>query len=198
MLSFLSSSYPTIQISLPSPPSLTPPFPVPCSAEAALPCPSNARCLTHNTTGASFCLESCYQQNGACPDDQVCYSERKDENCNQLLEPCFKTTCTDIPSRSKNELTMVLGPCIFSAFLEVLTKYHHTGDQDACPSGWVLDECGSLCQRTCEDYLTGGRIACPLICGPEDCVCPPGMVVFRDRCVDPLECYVLVKGTYIL
>ena len=67
-------------------------------------------------------------------------------------------------------------------------------DTDSCPSGWMLNPCGSLCQRTCEDYLTGSRIACPDICAPPDCVCPRELVVFRDRCVDPLECYSLLTG----
>ena len=59
----------------------------------------------------------------------------------------------------------------------------------SCQVGWEINQCGSLCQRTCEDYITGARLACPEICAPPDCVCPQGMVVFRDRCVDPLECF---------
>ena len=65
---------------------------------------------------------------------------------------------------------------------------------ESCPIGWVLNPCGSLCQRTCEDYVTGTRLACPEICGPPDCVCPQGLVVFRDRCVDPLECFSLLTS----
>ena len=67
-------------------------------------------------------------------------------------------------------------------------------DTDSCPSGWEIGPCGSLCQRTCEDYIKGEQLACPEICAPPDCVCPRGMVVFRDRCVDPLECYSLLTG----
>ena len=71
-----------------------------CNFSDALPassCAPGYRCITHNTTGSSHCLQSCYLQNGGCSDDEVCYYERKDEECNQLLEPCFKTTCTDDP-----------------------------------------------------------------------------------------------------
>ena len=72
---------------------------VPCSDEEDLTCPEDSRCVTHNVTRESFCLQSCYLGNGGCSSEQVCYYERGDEDCNQLLEPCFKTTCTDIPGR---------------------------------------------------------------------------------------------------
>ena len=68
---------------------------VPCYYGNASTCAPNHRCLTQNTTGSIFCLESCYIQNGGCSDDQVCYYERIDEECNPLLESCFETTCTD-------------------------------------------------------------------------------------------------------
>ena len=76
---------------------------MPCSPEYVSRCPGNSRCVTHIVTGDSFCLESCYLGNGGCPDDQVCYYERVDEECDQLLEPCFKTACTDVPG-----ITLVL------------------------------------------------------------------------------------------
>lgn len=60
-----------------------------------------------------------------------------------------------------------------------------------CPAGMIMDECGSLCQETCDDVLSAGIKACPLVCGPPACVCPFGLVHYRDRCVDPKECYSL-------
>jgi hypothetical protein len=121
--------------------------------------------VTHEATGESFCLQSCYLENGGCPVDEFCYYEKKDgEECNPLLQSCFQTTCTD------------------------------TADPGSCPSGWTIGPCGSLCQRTCKQYVSGELFACPEICAPPDCVCPRGMVVFRDRCVDPLECYSLMTN----
>ena len=69
----------------------------PCYEGDSLPCPRHSRCLTHSVTGDNFCLESCYIDNGGCSDDEICYYERADENCNPRLEPCFKTACADIP-----------------------------------------------------------------------------------------------------
>ena len=97
-------------------------FSVPCSGSDALPassCAPGYRCITHNTTGSSHCLQSCYLQNGGCSDDEVCYYERKDEECNQLLEPCFKTTCTDDPGTNNLSLlcTLIYPPFKFASFL---------------------------------------------------------------------------------
>ena len=65
-----------------------------------------------------------------------------------------------------------------------------------CPAGWVLNQCGSLCQRTCEEYLTNTHINCPEhTCAMPDCVCPEGLVVYKDQCVDPLECHTLINRT---
>ena len=77
---------------------------VPCSGGSGEPhfppCPEDYRCVTHNTTNIRYCLQSCYLENGGCPPEQVCYYERKDVDCNLLLmEPCFKTACTDVPGR---------------------------------------------------------------------------------------------------
>ena len=45
-------------------------------------------------------------------------------------------------------------------------------DQGAvCPVGMVLNPCGSLCQRTCELYLTNTRLDCPDMCALPDCAC---------------------------
>ena len=83
-----------------------------CSQEEDMICPPGSRCVTHNTTGDSFCLQSCYLQNGGCPADQVCYYKRREEeeDCNQLLEPCFKTACTDVSGMLNWGL---LSTCIF-------------------------------------------------------------------------------------
>jgi hypothetical protein len=61
-----------------------------------------------------------------------------------------------------------------------------------CPAGQRMNECGNLCQLTCEQHLTGQPMICPLVCGPPACSCPNGLALFRDRCVDPELCYVLV------
>ena len=45
-----------------------------------------------------------------------------------------------------------------------------------------------------ENYVTGAQLDCPKICSSSDCLCPQGMVVFRDGYVDPLECYSLLHG----
>ena len=68
---------------------------VPCSPDVSLTCPTDSRCLTHSTTGTSFCLQSCFMQNGGCSEDQTCYSQQTDENCNPLLESCFTSSCSD-------------------------------------------------------------------------------------------------------
>ena len=66
-------------------------------------------------------------------------------------------------------------------------------ETSVCPVGWILNDCGSLCQRTCEDYLTNTHRDCPEdMCGMPSCVCPEGLIVFKDRCVDPLECHSLI------
>ena len=61
-----------------------------------------------------------------------------------------------------------------------------------CPIGWEHSGCASACPTTCEDYLQPQLKVCADVCG--SCECPQGMVVFRDRCVDPLECYTLMTG----
>ena len=53
--------------------------------------------------------------------------------------------------------------------------------------------CGSTCGSTCEDVLAPDPVVCPAVCY-SGCFCPLGLVVYRDRCVDPKECYVLLDG----
>ena len=65
------------------------------------------------------------------------------------------------------------------------------GEED-CPIGWESSECASACQPTCEDYLNPQIRPCIALCAK--CQCPYGMVVFRERCVDPLECHILLSG----
>ena len=66
---------------------------VPCSPDEPLTCPRGSRCLTHSSTGDSFCLESCFMENGGCPSDQTCYLQHKNEPCDPLLESCYNSTC---------------------------------------------------------------------------------------------------------
>ena len=62
-----------------------------------------------------------------------------------------------------------------------------------CPAGQHMNECGNLCQQTCDHILSGNQIVCATVCGPPACTCPEGLVLFRDRCVDPRLCYILNK-----
>lgn len=65
-----------------------------------------------------------------------------------------------------------------------------------CPPGQVLNQCGAYCQETCEQRVSGEQFSCIEICGPPACVCPDGLLLFRDRCVDPRLCYALVTCEY--
>lgn len=67
-----------------------------------------------------------------------------------------------------------------------------TVSSDDCPIGWKSSPCASACPLTCEDYLHPQLRSCAAVCAL--CECPEGMAVFRERCVDPLECYALVNG----
>ena len=43
-----------------------------------------------------------------------------------------------------------------------------------------LNECGSLCHRTCEDYLTNSHKDCSDdMCAMPACVCPEGLVEYE-------------------
>ena len=66
-----------------------------------------------------------------------------------------------------------------------------------CPAGQVINQCGDLCQETCEQRVSGEQFACIEICAPPACVCPPGLLRFRDRCVDPRLCYVLLQCEWL-
>lgn len=51
------------------------------------------------------------------------------------------------------------------------------------------------CSLGCEDYSndpTSSKMAC------DGCVCPIGLVSYRDRCVDPRECYNLFQSESVL
>ena len=72
----------------------------------------------------------------------------------------------------------------------------HAATSGDCPFGREHTECPN-CIYTCETYLELEPVACPAtgFCSGS-CECPQGMVIFRDRCVDPLECYTLMTGIY--
>ena len=65
-----------------------------------------------------------------------------------------------------------------------------------CPIGWEHTDCPG-CVYTCETYLDLEPVICPGVefCSGS-CRCPEGMVIFRERCVDPLECYTLITGIH--
>lgn len=62
-----------------------------------------------------------------------------------------------------------------------------------CVAGKVYQSCGSYCPATCDNL--DAFIACVAVC-VEGCFCPVGLVEFRDRCVDPLECPALLAGEF--
>ena len=97
-----------------------------------------------------------------------------------------------IPQVSNNDIDLAYKQKIIS-FLDPEWEYD---DGNVCPVGWVLDDCGSFNQRSCEDYLTGThRHTTSSVCGMPACVCPEGLVVHKGQCVDPLECHTLIHRT---
>ena len=67
---------------------------------------------------------------------------------------------------------------------------YRSGD---CPAGMVYQGCGSACATSCDNL--GMSIVCAAVC-VEGCFCPDGLVEYRDRCVDPLECPTLLAGEF--
>lgn len=68
-----------------------------------------------------------------------------------------------------------------------------------CTPGKNHDDCDNSCGDACELYVQQDlEIVCPHVCF-SGCYCPPGLVTFRERCVDPLECWSLLEGqcTYV-
>ena len=66
-------------------------------------------------------------------------------------------------------------------------------DDERCVAGKVYQSCGSYCPGTCNnpDAFRSCNAACA-----QGCFCPVGLVEFRDRCVDPLECPALLAGKF--
>ena len=66
-----------------------------------------------------------------------------------------------------------------------------------------------ICVHTCESFLAGPSCYTTEYCyggsnndysdsgSGDTCMCPDGLVIFRDRCVDKRECYTLIHGKYI-
>ena len=67
---------------------------------------------------------------------------------------------------------------------------YRSGD---CAAGMVYRSCGSSCPTSCDNL--GIDIICTAVC-VEGCFCPDGLVEYRDRCVDPLECPALLSGEF--
>ena len=61
-----------------------------------------------------------------------------------------------------------------------------------------MNQCGNLCELSCEDVISGENKTCIEICGPPACVCPMYLARYRDRCVDPRLCYALIIGKPVL
>ena len=62
-----------------------------------------------------------------------------------------------------------------------------------CPPGKEYLKCGGGCGDTCDFYVEQELIICAAYCY-SGCFCPSGLITFRDRCVDPLECWSLING----
>ena len=67
---------------------------------------------------------------------------------------------------------------------------YHDGQ---CGAGMVYQSCGSACPVSCDNL--GTFSSCAAVC-VEGCFCPDGLVEYRDRCVDPLECPALLAGEF--
>ena len=83
-----------------------------------------------------------------------------------------------------------IGDLTCTVFLSVPCQ---TDVSPTCPAGWVSSTCGSHCGSTCEDVFAQEPVVCPAVC-ISGCFCPQGLVVYRDRCVDPKECFVLLNS----
>jgi len=62
----------------------------------------------------------------------------------------------------------------------------------SCPVGQIYSTSGR-CSLGCEDHQSDTPTDPSGRCG-SGCVCPEGLVRFRDRCVDPKDCYRLYMG----
>ena len=62
--------------------------------------------------------------------------------------------------------------------------------KDDCPAGHVRSKHGR-CSLGCEDFLIDQNSSMTTCNG---CVCPIGLVHYRDRCVDPKECFNLFQS----
>jgi len=117
-------------------------------------------------------------------------------NMAAVLSVSTQTVCWNI------ELALcIIRACMWYGVLtsSVVFSIFNSELSTECPAGMVMNQCGSLCQESCDQVLLGVGTACPLVCGPPDCVCPVGLVLYRDRCVSPMECYSLelCKTQYI-
>lgn len=166
----------------------------PCST---IQCPSNSRCVVHTSTGSTgleICLPSCFQNNGGCGADQLCIVEH-DGSCTNT--PCSSVKCTEVQGQRKNNAWWAMGMTpVQSSFTEndkELWCMYAIADYYAsrCPAGKQYKECGTACPTTCETF--GRFLGCPSAC-VEGCFCPEGLVEYRDRCVDPLECPTLLDS----
>lgn len=146
-----------------------------CSDE--MNCDSDNHCLIQRFTGMSVCLKSCNRDNGGCADDEVCITEA--EGVCQSGVAC-------------------------SIYFTCLSLNEARGD---CSPGQV--RCNTpgneICVHTCESFLAGPSCYMTEYCyggsnndysvsgSGDTCMCPDGLVIFRDRCVDKRECYTLVN-----
>ncbi len=65
-----------------------------------------------------------------------------------------------------------------------------------CIPGKQYSDCDDECGHSCEIYVKQEVILCADLCY-SGCFCPPGLVYFRERCVDPLECWSLIESQCI-
>jgi hypothetical protein len=191
---------------------------------AVMRCPQYTVCKVYAPTGEGYCDPTCYLNNGGCNSSQQCSLEPVNcvrAPCPPVIkcsgtDPCTNKKCAP-PTRCVltpgwvNEST-----CLSSCYVnnggcnEICTVTTSTNTCSnsricssitcssvigyligQCPTGQVYNECGSACPTTC--YNHNQSISCILIC-VSGCFCPRGLVWFRDRCVDPLECPMLLMS----
>ena len=82
-------------------------------------------------------------------------------------------------------------------YLDLHVFLHCSDFNGRCVPGMRYSECSSACEPTCDSYLSNENIACPAVC-VQGCVCPVGLIQYRDHCVSPLECTSLLNSKLIM
>ena len=192
--------------------------PVLCGDDALLACDSEwTYCLQQNKTRQAECVPSCLLQNGNCEEERICITnpglrpalECVDRDGTWEVVPfvCLLTCLIlSLPVCLSPSLSLLfsLSPCLFSLRLSLYLSPSPSPSPSPflldfsgeCPPGMVMKSCGNVCQLTCEGLLTvtNSQEGCRAFCDSAECGCPHGLALFRDRCVDPKLCYILLQS----